>query len=161
MTDLNLTPHPPVDLHGAFPAGYRAMNRLEQAQAEGPLPHTLYELVKLRASQINGCAFCLELHQHEALRAGEDLDRLAVLRAWRESDRFTHDERVALAVTEAVTRIADGPMAPALEAEARRTFGEEGYAALIYAVATINAWNRLAITGHAVPGSYRPEPPST
>lgn len=155
MTELDLTPRPPVDLHGPFPAGYRAMNRLEQAQAEGPLPHALYELVKLRASQLNGCAFCLDMHHHDAVAAGEAVERLALLQAWRETDLFTHEERVALAVTEAVTRIADGPLAPELEAEARAVFDEAAYAALIYAIATINAWNRLAITGHAVPGSMR------
>jgi len=155
MTDLHLTPQPPVDIHGGLPAGQRGMLRLSAAVAESPLSPTIGELVKIRASQINGCAFCLEMHHHDAVAQGETAERLALLPAWRETELFTHEERVALAVTEAVTRIADGPLPADLEAEARKTFDAETYAALIYAIVTINAWNRLAIVGHSVPGSMR------
>ncbi|WP_426570813.1 carboxymuconolactone decarboxylase family protein [Aquihabitans sp. McL0605] len=155
MTDLHLTPQPPVDLHGGLPSGLRAMYRLETAIAESSLPKALYELIKIRASQINGCAFCLEMHHHDAVEAGETAERLALLSTWRESELYTHEERVALAVTEAVTRIADGHLPVDLEAEARKTFDEQTYAALIYGIVVINAWNRLSIVGHAVPGSMR------
>src|SRR6478609_2447359 len=122
MPDLHLTPRPAVDLMGALPAGQRALYRLEQAIAESPLPKSTYELIKIRASQINGCAFCLEMHHHDATEMGETAERLALLSTWRESELYTHEERVALALTEAVTRIADGEVSPELEAEARRTF---------------------------------------
>ena len=155
MTDLHLTPRPPVDVAGGLPAAQRAMFRLAAAIAESPLPHGIHELVKIRASQLNGCAFCLEMHHHDATEHGETADRLALLPAWRESDLYSHEERVALAVTEAVTLVADGHLPPDLEAEARNVFDEETYAALIYAIVAINSWNRLAIVGHTVPGSMR------
>ena len=155
MTDLHLTPRPPVDVITALPAGQRALYRLEAAMAESPLPKRTYELIKIRASQINGCAFCLDMHHHDAIEEGETTDRLTLLSTWRESELFTHEERVALAVTEAVTRIADGHLPAALEDEARKTFDEETYAALIYGIVAINAWNRLAIVAHNVPGSLR------
>ena len=155
MTALHLTPQAPVDVKEALPAGLRAMYRLETAIRESSLPATTYELVKIRASQINGCAFCLDMHHHDAVEQGETPERLALLPAWRESELFTHEERVALAITEHVTNISDGPVPVELEAEARRTFDEEAYAALIYAIVAINSWNRLSIVGHTVPGSLR------
>ncbi|MBN9023816.1 MAG: carboxymuconolactone decarboxylase family protein [Rhizobiales bacterium] len=133
----------------------RAMYRLEQAIADSPLPKSTYELIKIRASQINGCAFCLEMHHHDAAEMGETTERLALLPAWRESELYTHEERLALALTEAVTRIADGEVPVELEAEARRVFDEETYAAVIYAIAAINVWNRLSVVSHRVPGSLR------
>ena len=155
MADLHLTPRPTVDLLGHLPAGQRALYRLEQAIADSPLPKATYELIKIRASQINGCAFCLEMHHHDATEMGETPERLALLPAWRESELYTHEERVALALTEAITRIADGEVSVELEAEARATFDEETYAAIVFAIIAINSWNRLAITGHKVPGSMR------
>src|SRR6478609_6100065 len=120
MTDLHLTPRPTVDLMGALPAGQRALYRLEQAIAESPLPKTTYELIKIRASQINGCAFCLAMHHHDAVELGETAERLALLPAWRETDLYTHEERLALALTEAVTRLSDDEVSVELEAEARK-----------------------------------------
>lgn len=155
MTDLHLTPRPTVDLLGTLPAGQRALYRLEQAIAETSLPKTTYELIKIRASQINGCAFCLEMHHHDAVEMGETPTRLALLPAWRESELYSDEERLALALTEAVTRIADGEVSVELEAEARKVLGDEGYAAVIFAIVAINSWNRLAIVGHKVPGSMR------
>ena len=155
MTDLHLTPRPAVKVSTGLPAGQRALYRLEAAIADSQLPTRTYELIKIRASQINGCAFCLEMHHHDARELGETEDRLTLLSAWRESELFTHEERVALAVTEAVTLIADGHLPVDLEDEARRIFDEETYAALIYAIVAINAWNRLSIVGHNVPGSMR------
>jgi AhpD family alkylhydroperoxidase len=155
VPSLHLTPRPPVDLLAALPAGQRALYRLEQAIADTGLPKRTYELIKIRASQINGCAFCLEMHHHDAVEEGETATRLALLPAWRESELYTHEERLALALTEAVTLIADGEVPEELEAEARSTFDEETYAAVIFAIVAINAWNRLSIVGHKVPGSLR------
>jgi len=160
MTDLHLTPRPPVDVKADLPAGLRAMLRLETAVGDSPLPRRTYELIKIRASQINGCGFCLDMHHHDALEQGDSIERLALLPAWRESELFSHEERLALALTEAVTLIADGDVSPALEDEARATFDAETYAAIIYAIVTINAWNRLSIVGHTVPGSLRTAAPT-
>jgi AhpD family alkylhydroperoxidase len=155
MTELDLTPRPTVDVVGNLPAGQQALYRLEAAIKDSPLPLRTYELVKIRASQLNGCAFCLEMHHHDAVAQGESAERLALLPAWRESELYSHDERIALAMTEAVTHIAQGAPSEALEAEARATFDDETYAALVYAIVAINAWNRLAIVGHKEPGSLR------
>lgn len=155
MTALHLTPRPPVDIKAGLPAGQRALFRLSGAVGESPLSDAIHALVDIRASQLNGCAFCLEMHHHDAVERGETAERLALVSAWRESELFTHEERVALAVTEAVTLLADGHYPPDLEDEARSTFDEETYAALVYAIVAINAWNRLSVVGHTVPGSMR------
>ncbi len=146
----------PVDLYKPFPAGYQAMLAMEQAAKSGPLDDHLYELVKLRASQINGCAFCIDMHYKDARALGETEERLYMLNAWREATVYTPAERAALALTEEVTLIADGHVPPEVEAAARAAFDEETYANLVFAIVTINSWNRLAITGHSEPGLYQP-----
>jgi AhpD family alkylhydroperoxidase len=150
------THRPPINLMEAFPAGYKAVLAFDKAVAAGPLDRTLFELVKLRASQINGCAYCIDMH-HKDLRAdGETEERLYMLPAWREATVYTDAERAALALTEAVTLIAGSHVPEDVEAEARRIFDTESYAALVFAIALINTWNRLAITAHSEPGHYRP-----
>lgn len=119
------------------------------------LEHGLIELVKIRASQINGCAFCLDMHTQDARAAGETEQRIYALSAWRETPFFTARERAALAWTEAVTLVAGG-VSDALFAETRKLFGEKELADLTWAVVAINAWNRLAISAHVVPGTYKP-----
>ena len=146
-----------VNLYAAFPAGYRAMAALERACADGPLDPALYELVKLRASQINGCAYCIDMHHKDARARGESEERLYMLPAWREATVYTDAERAALALTEEVTLIADGQVPADVEAAARASFDGETYAALVFTIATINAWNRLAITSHSPAGRYRPK----
>jgi AhpD family alkylhydroperoxidase len=147
--------HPPyVNIYKAFPAGYEAVAALEQACA-GAMDPVLFELVKLRASQINGCAYCVDMHWKDARAAGETEERLYMLSAWREARVYTATERAALALTEEVTLIADGHVPPAVEAAAREHLDEAAYAALVFTIATINTWNRLAITSHAEPGRYR------
>jgi len=146
-----------VNIYAAFPAGYEAMSALEDANAASPIDPPLYELVKLRASQINGCAYCIDMHHKDARAAGETEERLYMLPAWREATVYTAAERAALALTEAVTLIADGHVPADVEAEARAQFDEETYAALVFTIATINAWNRLAITSHSPAGRYRPK----
>jgi AhpD family alkylhydroperoxidase len=148
----------PVNIFGDFPAGYRAMQAFDEAVAAGPLDRTLFELVKLRASQLNGCAYCIDMHHKDLRAAGESEERLYMLPAWREAKVYDDTERAALALTDAVTLIAGDHVPPDVEAEARRVFDAETYAALVFAIALINAWNRLAITAHSEPGRYRARP---
>ncbi len=153
---MTTTHRPPVNLNKAFPEGYRAVLAFDKAVADGPLDHTVFELVKLRASQINGCAYCIDMHHKDLRAAGESEERLYMLPAWREATVYSEAERAALALTEAVTLIAGSHVPEDVEAEARRAFDAESYAALVMAIALINTWNRLAITAHSEPGHYQP-----
>ena len=141
-----------VNVYKDFPAAYQALSALEQACANGPLDHALFELVKLRASQINGCAFCIEMHTREALQAGETAARLFLLDAWAETPHYTPRERAALAWTEALTLVAATHAPDADYAGLLPHFTEEEIVKLSLLIATINAWNRLAIGFRAVPG---------
>lgn len=152
---------PYVNIYKAFPAGYEAMSQLENAVAGSSLDPVVFELVKMRASIINGCAYCIDMHHKDARAAGETEERLYMLPAWREATVYTDQERAALAMTDAVTLISQGPVPREVEAEARSLFDEETYAALVFTIATINTWNRLAITSHAEPGRYRPKAAAT
>lgn len=155
-------PHRPfVNIYQDFDAGYRAMEALEDAVAAGSLDGPVYELVKLRASQINGCAYCVDMHYKDARAGGESEERLYMLPAWRESSLYSEAERAALALTEAVTMIAEAHVPADVEAAARQQFDAESYAALVFTIATINAWNRLAITSHSIPGKYRAKQAAT
>ncbi|MFF7308505.1 carboxymuconolactone decarboxylase family protein [Streptomyces sp. NPDC008137] len=111
----------------------------------------LLELVRIRASQINGCAFCLDMHTKDARSQGETEQRLYTLNAWRETPFFTERERAALALTEAVTLVHDGRVPDAVYAEAAEVFDENQIAALIWAATVINAYNRIAIATRMVP----------
>jgi AhpD family alkylhydroperoxidase len=115
----------------------------------------LLELVKIRGSQINGCAYCIDMHTKDARAAGETEQRIYALSAWRETPFFTERERAALAWTEAVTRIGHGVTDAAYD-EARQYFTEKELTDLTWAVIAINGWNRLAISFRAVPGAYQP-----
>jgi AhpD family alkylhydroperoxidase len=112
-------------------------------------------LVKIRASQINGCAYCIDMHTKDARAEGETEQRIYALDAWRETPFFNDRERAALAWTEAVTTL-NGHVPDALYEEARGQFSEQELIDLTWAVAAINAWNRMAISFRAVPGAYRP-----
>ena len=140
----------------SWPDGYAALRRLGATVKGSGLEGSLLELVKVRASQINGCAYCLDMHTKDALAGGETTDRLAVLPAWRESNLFTDQERAALALTEAVTLISQHHVPADVEARAREVFDDQAYAAVVFAIVLINGWNRLAITGHSEPGHYQP-----
>jgi AhpD family alkylhydroperoxidase len=146
-----------VNIYKAFPAGYQGMQAFENAAKSGPLDPVIRELVKLRASQVNGCAYCIDMHYKDARAAGETEERLYMLPAWREATVYSDDERAALALTEAITLIADGHVPREVEVEARARFGDETYAALVFVVVAINAWNRLAITSHSPAGKYQPK----
>lgn len=135
--------------YAAFRPGMEGMYALHKAVEGAGLDQRLAELVRTRASQINGCAHCLDMHTADAVAAGEDHRRLHVLAAWRETTLFDEREQAALALTEAVTRLPDGP--PANEvATCREVFTEEELQALLFLIVEINSWNRLAVTAGRV-----------
>jgi AhpD family alkylhydroperoxidase len=126
-----------------------------QVEASG-LEHSLLELVKMRASQINGCAYCLDMHSKDARAAGEAEQRLYLLDAWRETSLYSERERAALAWTEAVTLVAEGHVPDDAYDEASKQFTEQELVALTLAIAAVNSWNRLNIAFRMEGGSYRP-----
>ncbi len=135
----------------------KAMFALGKYLAGCGLEESLQELVKIRASQINRCAFCLDMHTKDARAAGETEQRIYALNAWQETPFYTDRERAALAWTEAVTLIGSG-VPDAVYDQALQHFSEQELVDLTWAVAAINVWNRMAISFHAVPGSYKPSP---
>jgi AhpD family alkylhydroperoxidase len=134
----------------------KAMYGLELYLAKCSLDKQLLHLVKYRVSQINGCAFCLDMHSKDLRAGGETEQRLYCLDAWRETPFYTSKERAALAWAEAVTLITVGHVSDAVYEEARKEFSEEELIDLTTAVAAINAWNRVAISFRAIPGTYQP-----
>jgi AhpD family alkylhydroperoxidase len=146
---------PRINYSAASPELIQAMMGLETYLRGCGLEPALLELVKLRASQINGCAYCIDMHTKDARAAGETEQRIYALNAWRETPFFSDRERAALAWTEAVTRIGEG-VGDALFAEASGQFSEKELADLTWAVAAINAWNRVAISFRSVPGVVVP-----
>ena len=138
------------------PGVYDAMDALDQYLGKCGLEESLLHLVRLRASQVNGCAFCLDMHWKDLRAIGEGEERLYSLDAWRECSCYSDRERAALAWTEAVTLIADGHVPDAAYEQARGHFSEKELADLTLTVATINAWNRLSIAARLVPGKYQP-----
>jgi AhpD family alkylhydroperoxidase len=139
------------------PAAYHAMLGLESfVSKSSKLEQSLLELVKMRASQINGCAFSIDMHSKDARVNGETEQRLYALSAWRETTFFTNRERAALAWTEALTLITEGHAPDEVYAEVRKEFGEEELVNLSLAIITINGWNRLAIGCRTIPGEYQP-----
>ncbi|MBV7699026.1 carboxymuconolactone decarboxylase family protein [Streptomyces sp. TRM70350] len=138
------------------PDVYKAMIRLDTAARQG-LDPTLYELVKIRASQVNHCAFCIDMHTKDALAAGESVERIVQLSAWEESRHFyTEKELAALELTEAVTVLTDGFVPDEVYERAARHFEETELAQLIAAITVINAWNRFGVTCRMTPGHYQP-----
>jgi len=138
------------------------MLALEMAvRKNSKLDPSLIELVKMRSSQINGCAYCIDMHSKDARAAGETEQRLYALNAWRETPFFSDRERAALAWTEAVTLVSEGHVPDEVYAEASKQFYEEELVNLTMAVVAINGWNRLAIAFRAVPGEYQPAPRKT
>lgn len=137
------------------PDAYRAMSGVERFLHGCDVPQATLELMKIRASQINGCAFCLDMHHRDAKKAGESDERLWSVAAWREAPYYTDAERAALALTEAATRLADrpDPVPDEIWAEAAKHYSQEQLAALVVAVAQINAWNRISVVSRKAPGS--------
>ena len=140
----------------AAPGVYKAMLGLDQYLEDCGLEEPLLHLIRLRASQINGCAYCLDMHWKDLRTSGEQEQRLYSLDAWRECPYYTERERAALAWTEAVTLITAGHVPDAVYEEALAHFSEKELSDLTLAVTVINTWNRLSIAARTVPGAYRP-----
>jgi AhpD family alkylhydroperoxidase len=140
----------------AAPGVYKAMLGLDQYLEDCGLEESLLHLMRLRASQINGCAYCLDMHWKDLRTSGEQEQRLYSLDAWRECPYYTERERAALAWTEAVTLITAGHVPDAVYEEALAHFSERELSDLTLAVTVINTWNRLSIAARTVPGAYRP-----
>jgi len=153
-----LTMQPRLDVTKISPAAYKAVAGLQAYVDQSGLEKSLLELVKIRASQINGCAYCLVMHTNDARKQGETDDRMHLLNAWSEAPVFSARERAALAWTEALTRIESGHVPDAVYEEVRPHFDDKELSDLSLAVAAINAWNRLAISSRVVPGTYQPAP---
>jgi AhpD family alkylhydroperoxidase len=142
------------------PDAMQALQALGASVAKGGVPPRTLELVHLRASQINGCSVCVDMHPRIARKAGETDERLFALAAWRDTPYFTDAERAALALTEAVTRLSDrpDPVPDEIWNEAARHYAEPALAALIIAIANINVWNRLNAATRQVVGSVQWNP---
>jgi AhpD family alkylhydroperoxidase len=139
------------------PGALAAMRGLETYVHGTGLEPALLELVKIRASQLNGCAYCLDMHAKDARAAGEKEQRLYAVAAWHETPFFTDRERAALAWSEAITRVGEAHVPDEVYELARRHFGEKELVDLTMALIAINGWNRLAVAFRTVPGSYKPE----
>ncbi len=137
------------------PDGYRAMSGLQAYANATGVEHALIELVKTRASQINGCAFCIDMHVTDAVKAGESHARLHLLNAWRETDLYTPRERAALAWTEALTLVAETHVPDDVYEDALRHFSEKELVELSWAIVAINGWNRMCVGFRVPPASAK------
>jgi AhpD family alkylhydroperoxidase len=147
---------PRFDYRKFSPEPVQAMQALEKYIAGCGLDHKFIHLLKLRASQINGCAFCIDMHSIDARRAGETEQRLYALDAWRETPFFTGRERAGLAWIEAVTLVSQTHVPDAVYDEARAHFSEKEIFDLTFIASAINAWNRIAVASRTPPGTYTP-----
>jgi alkylhydroperoxidase AhpD family core domain len=145
-----------IDYYAKGQGALRAMLGLEDYLAKSSIEKSLLHLIKFRVSQINGCAYCLDMHSKDLRAEGETEQRLYLLDAWRESPFYTERERAALAWAEAVTLVTEGHVPDEVFEEVRKQFSEEELIDLTLAVTTINAWNRLAISFRTTPGTYQP-----
>jgi len=145
-----------LDPRKAAPDAMRAMSNLHAYVGQCGLDHKLLELIKLRASQINGCAWCMDMHTKELRAAGESEQRLYLLSAWRECPFYSERERAALAWTEALTLLTEGNVPDEVFAHARGEFSEEELVKLTLAIVAINGANRINVAFRAVPGKYQP-----
>ncbi len=159
MTDHDISEHQPTLDYGRLaPEAIATLVRLTAQINHSSLELPLLELVRTRASQINGCAYCLDMHTKDARQAGESEQRLYTLTAWRETPFFSPRERAALAWTEAVTLLASEPPSELLVQQTREHFTDEELVYLTLAVVAINGWNRLAVPFRTPAGSYQPSP---
>ena len=147
---------PRIQYAKASPGAVEAMGGLEKYVRSCDLDPGLIELVKLRASQINGCAYCMDMHTKDARARGETEQRLYALSAWRETPFYSDKERAALGWTEAVTQVSTAHVPDDVYELVRRHFNEKELVDLTTAIVAINGWNRFAISFRAVPGSYQP-----
>lgn len=148
------------DFSAVAPGVFKAQLQLTRAARESfeaaGLPERLYHLVKLRASQLNGCAYCIDMHIKDLRHHGEREDRLYLLDAWREAPHYSEQERAALALTESITRVAEGHVADDVWHAAEAVLSPEQLAAVIAANVEIAGWNRIAISTRMPPGEYQP-----
>ena len=144
-----------LDPRRAAPGAMQALLELQTHVNAFGLDHGLLELVKYRASQLNGCAWCMDMHTKDARAAGETEQRLYLLSTWRECPFYTEREQAALAWTEAVTRLPDGSVPDEVFAAARTQFSEQELVELTMAIIAINGWNRINVAFRTVPGTYR------
>lgn len=147
---------PRIDARRHAQEAQKAMLALEKYLGECGLEHGLLHLMKMRASQINGCAYCIDMHSKDARALGESEQRLYELDAWRETPFYTDRERAALTWTEALTLVSETHVPDSVYEEVRKQFSEKEIVDLTLAIATINMWNRLAIALRSVPGHYQP-----
>jgi AhpD family alkylhydroperoxidase len=140
-----------IDLLTLAPEAYEAMRAIEAYIRKSGLDRRLYELIKIRASQINGCIFCLNMHTREARALGETEQRIYGLSAWQEAPYYTEKERAALALTEAITLVAESHVPDEVFENARQHFDEEELAALIIGITNINGWNRWMVASRRPP----------
>jgi AhpD family alkylhydroperoxidase len=147
---------PRIDYARVAPEAIRPLQALERYLESSTIERPLRELVKLRASLINGCAYCIDMHTKDARAAGESEQRLYALAAWHEAPFYTARERAALTWTDAVTRVSETHVPDALFAEVRQHFSERELVDLTLAVVAINGWNRIAISFRPEVGSYQP-----
>jgi AhpD family alkylhydroperoxidase len=146
---------PRLNFGHAAPEVYRAMSALEAQAKKSILERSLLELVRMRVSQINGCAFCLDMHSKDARAAGETEQRLYVLDAWREAPFYSDRERAALAWAEALTLISEGHAPDDVYEEARKHFNEREMVELTLVIVAINGWNRFLIGFRGEAGTYK------
>jgi AhpD family alkylhydroperoxidase len=147
---------PRIDVGAVAPGAYKAVFGVEVYLRHCGLEESLLHLIKLRTSQINGCAFCIDMHWKDLKAIGETEQRLYSLDAWRETPFYSDRERAALAWTEAVTKITEGHVPDEVFEKVRAKFSEKEIADLTVAVGAINLWNRIAISTRSVPGAYQP-----
>jgi len=155
------TPHQRLNYSRVAPQGIENLSKLEAYLRSTDLEPDLIELVKLRASQINGCAFCIDMHTKDARSRGESEQRLYGVSAWRETPFYSERERAALAWAEAVTQISADQVPDSVYDQVRKHFTDKELVDLTLAVIAINSWNRLAISFRTPPGSYQPDHPVT
>ena len=135
-----------ISIKDLEPEAYKAMLGLEQYIRNSPISALLLEIIKIRASQINGCAYCIDMHTREALELGETQRRIFALSAWKESPLFTEDERIVLQLTEEVTLISRDGVSNDTYEKVIKAYGENGLAQLIMQIIIINSWNRIAVS---------------
>jgi AhpD family alkylhydroperoxidase len=145
-----------IQIDKSTTAAYRGLLGVEKALSQCSIEKPLRELIKPRVSQINGCAYCIDMHWKDARAAGESEQRLYGLSAWRESPYYSQRERAALLLAEELTRIADRPVPEGVHEHVREQFNDQERGDLVWVVTAINAWNRISIGWGTVPGDYQP-----
>lgn len=151
---------PRLNYSKVSPEGVEGISKLERYVRNSGLERSLLELIKLRASQLNGCAYCIDMHAKDARTNGESEQRLYGVSAWHEAPFYTERERAALAWTEAVTLISEDHVPDEVYEEARKHFSEKELVDLTLGIIAINSWNRLAVSFRSLAGSYQPEHPA-